>query len=147
MQQRYAATRGGPGEIAMVYVGLREYERAFEWLARAVEDGSSKWRSSGTLYDAIRGSISSSADRFMGAERGASRRLRCRKRNRGVSRRYVVTMHDNVWSWSRNAPGFSKRFSGTLVENGGMMIGKGELSRDVLSWEKDVELTYTRIES
>jgi len=40
MHQRYAATSGGPGEIAQVYVGLREYERAFEWLARAVEDGS-----------------------------------------------------------------------------------------------------------
>jgi DNA-binding winged helix-turn-helix (wHTH) protein/Flp pilus assembly protein TadD len=40
MEARYAATQGGPGEIAMVYIGLRQYERAFEWLTRAVEDGS-----------------------------------------------------------------------------------------------------------
>jgi serine/threonine-protein kinase len=40
MQERYAAIQVGPGEIAQVYIGLKEYERAFEWLARGVEDGS-----------------------------------------------------------------------------------------------------------
>lgn len=65
---------------------------------------------------------------------------------RGVSRKYVVTMADNVWKWSRNAPGFSQRFTATIVEDGRKMIGKGELSKDGVSWEKDLDLTYTRIE-
>jgi hypothetical protein len=30
MEARYAPTRGGPGEIAMVYIGLGKYERGFE---------------------------------------------------------------------------------------------------------------------
>jgi hypothetical protein len=64
---------------------------------------------------------------------------------RGVSRKYVMTIRDNVWQWSRNAPGFSQRFTCTIVDNGQTMIGKGELSKDGVSWEKDLDLTYTRI--
>ena len=64
---------------------------------------------------------------------------------RGVSRKYVVTMADNVWKWSRDAPGFSQRLTVTIVENGRKMIGEGELSKDGVSWEKDLDLTYTRI--
>jgi tetratricopeptide (TPR) repeat protein len=40
LEARYASTSGGAGEIAQVYVGLGEFDRAFEWLSRAVEDGS-----------------------------------------------------------------------------------------------------------
>jgi len=46
----------------------------------------------------------------------------------------------------RNTPGFSQRFTGTIVDDGRTIIGKGVLSRDGLSWEKDLDLTYTRIE-
>jgi hypothetical protein len=63
---------------------------------------------------------------------------------RGVSRKYDVTMRDDVWTWSRNAPGFSQRFIGTIAPDARTMIGKGELSRDGSSWEKDLELAYTR---
>lgn len=63
---------------------------------------------------------------------------------RGVSRKYEVTFRDNIWKWWRNAPGFSQRFTGTLASDGRSMVGKGELSKDGSSWEKDLELTYTR---
>ena len=65
---------------------------------------------------------------------------------RGVSRKYEVTLHDNIWKVWRNAPGFSQRFTGTIVEGGNTIIGKWELSRDGSSWEKDLELTYKRVE-
>jgi hypothetical protein len=64
---------------------------------------------------------------------------------RGVSRKYSVSMRDNVWRWWRDSPGFSQRFTGTLVNDGRTIIGKGELSKDGQSWERDLELTYTRM--
>jgi len=65
---------------------------------------------------------------------------------RGVSRKYDVTLRDRMWKWWRDAPEFSQRFTGTIVDDGRTIIGKGELCRDGLSWEKDLDLTYTRIE-
>lgn len=64
---------------------------------------------------------------------------------RGVSRKYEMTLHDNVWKWWRNAPGFSQRYTGTITDNGKTIIGKGELSKDGSTWEKDLDLTYTRV--
>jgi hypothetical protein len=51
----------------------------------------------------------------------------------------------NVLKWWRNAPDFSQRFTGTIVDDGRTMIGKGELSKDGKAWEKDLDLTYTRV--
>jgi hypothetical protein len=65
---------------------------------------------------------------------------------RGVSRKFEVTLRDNVWKWWRNAPGFSQRYEGTIVEDGNTIIGKGELSKDGSTWEKDLDLTYKRVE-
>jgi len=65
---------------------------------------------------------------------------------RGVSRKYEVTLHDNVWKWWRNVPGFSQRYQGTIVDDGNTIIGKGELSKDGSTWEKDLDLTYRRVE-
>ena len=65
---------------------------------------------------------------------------------RGVSKKYAVTLRDNTWTWWRNAPGFSQRFTGTIRDDGRTIIGKGQLSKDGASWEGDLELTYTRIE-
>jgi len=64
---------------------------------------------------------------------------------RGVSRKHEVTLRDNVWKWWRNAPGFLQRYEGTIVEDGNRIIAKGELSKDGVSWEKDLDLTYTRV--
>ncbi len=46
---------------------------------------------------------------------------------RGVSRKYEVTLHDNIWNVWRNAPGFSQRFNGTIIESGNTIIGKWEI--------------------
>lgn len=64
---------------------------------------------------------------------------------RGVSRRYDVTMTGNRLNWWRDEAGFSQRFVITIAEEGSTMLGGGEMSRDGAAWEKDLELTYTRI--
>ena len=65
---------------------------------------------------------------------------------RGVSRQYEMTLIDNVWKWWRNAPGFFQRYEGRIVDGGKTIIGKGELSKDGVAWDKDLDLTYTRAE-
>ena len=65
---------------------------------------------------------------------------------RGVSRKYEVTLQNNIWKWWRNAAGFRQRYEAVIEDGGNTMIGRGELSRDDVSWEKDLDLTYKRIE-
>ena len=64
---------------------------------------------------------------------------------RGVSRRYEMTLHGKIWTYWRNAPGFSQRFTGTLADDGDTLIGVWELSEDDSTWKRDLELTYTRV--
>ena len=64
---------------------------------------------------------------------------------RKVSRKYDVSVHDNIVKWWRNAPGFSQRYTWTFAEDGNTIIGKGELCKDGKTWEKDLDLTYTRV--
>ena len=66
---------------------------------------------------------------------------------RGVSRRYEVSVENNVWKWWRNASGFSQRFTGTISPDRRTIISRGELSRDGVNWESDLALTYTRADS
>jgi hypothetical protein len=63
---------------------------------------------------------------------------------RGVSRRYEMSMHGDVWRWWRDAPGMSQRYVYTISDDARTMVGKGELSKDGKTWEKDLDLTYTR---
>lgn len=65
---------------------------------------------------------------------------------RKVSRKYEVSFNENVMKWWRNAPCFSQRFSLTLIDNGNTIVSKGEMSKDGSTWEKDLTLSYTRIE-
>ena len=67
--------------------------------------------------------------------------------DRGVSRNYNWSFSGNILKWWRNAPGFSQRYSWTITDNGKTIIGKGELSKDGSTWEKDLNLTYTRIKN
>jgi hypothetical protein len=64
---------------------------------------------------------------------------------RGFSRKYDLSFENNVLKWWRNAPEFSQRYTWALVDDGNTIIGKGEISKDGLSWEKDLDLTYTRV--
>jgi hypothetical protein len=64
---------------------------------------------------------------------------------RKVSRKYEVSFQDGVLKWWRNAPGFSQRYSWTIIDNGNKIIGKGQLFKDGTTWEEDLDLIYTRI--
>ncbi len=65
---------------------------------------------------------------------------------RGVSRKYDVTIDDRVLSWSREAPGFSQRFTITGAPDGRSMRGEGAMRRDERAWEPDLAMTYTRVD-
>lgn len=66
---------------------------------------------------------------------------------RGVSRRYLMSLRSDRWHWWRDDPGFSQRFTGTLEDGGKRIVGKGEMRRDGGTWEGDLALTYTRVQS
>ena len=65
---------------------------------------------------------------------------------RKVSRKYEVSFQANVFKWWRNDPEFSQRFAWELTDNGNTIIGKGEMCKDGTTWEKDLELTYKRVQ-
>ena len=64
---------------------------------------------------------------------------------RKVSRKCEVSFHDNILKWWRNTPGFSQRYTWAIAHDGQTIISKGELSKDGTTWEKDLELTFTRV--
>ncbi len=65
---------------------------------------------------------------------------------RGLSRRYEVVMDGGVMRWWRTAPGFSQRVTLAMAPEGDTLRGVSELSKDDVTWEQDLELTYTRVE-
>jgi hypothetical protein len=66
---------------------------------------------------------------------------------RGVSRNFQASIDNGGLKWWRDAdaPGFSQRYILTFPDDGQTMIGKGEICKDGSTWEKDLDLTYTRI--
>ena len=54
LEEHFASTRNGAGELAQVYVGLGEFDRAFEWLSRAVDDGGVRTLKVAAVWDPIR---------------------------------------------------------------------------------------------
>jgi hypothetical protein len=65
---------------------------------------------------------------------------------RGVSRRYEVSLRDNELRHWRNDPEFSQRFTATIAADGRTIVSSGELSRNGGTWEPDLSLTYTRVD-
>jgi hypothetical protein len=63
---------------------------------------------------------------------------------RGVSRKYDVTVTGNQVVWRRDEAGFAQRSTMTLDDGGNTIVGKGEMSRDGGAWEDDLMLTYVR---
>ena len=63
---------------------------------------------------------------------------------RGVSRKYDVSLTKNKLTWWRDDPSFSQRF--TILIEKDKMIGTGEMSKEKGSWEKDLSLIFSRIE-
>ncbi|HET9847535.1 MAG TPA: hypothetical protein VFR68_03125 [Candidatus Dormibacteraeota bacterium] len=64
---------------------------------------------------------------------------------RGVSRKYHVTMTGNVMTWWRDEPSLSQRATLTINQGGTGMIMKGEMSRDGGAWEEDLSLRYAQV--
>jgi|SRR5215204_2962667 len=64
---------------------------------------------------------------------------------RGVSRKYEMALRDNVWNLWRNGPDFASRFTGTFGDNGDTISGVWEIAENGATWERDLELTYTRV--
>jgi hypothetical protein len=64
---------------------------------------------------------------------------------RGISRKYDVTMTGDKLKWWRDDLSFSQRLTITIEEGGNKMVSKGEMSRDGAPWERDLALIYTRL--
>lgn len=64
---------------------------------------------------------------------------------RNVSRKFTSTLKDNVWKWWRDDKEFSQRYTCQIHDNGNKITAKGEMSRNGKAWEKDLELTYTKV--
>jgi hypothetical protein len=66
---------------------------------------------------------------------------------RGVSRKYDVTIADDLLTWRRDESSLSQRTTIAIEDEGNKMVGKGEMSRDGAAWEDDLSLTYLRVRS
>jgi hypothetical protein len=64
---------------------------------------------------------------------------------RGVSRKYGVTIIGDVMTWSRDDPKFRQRMTLRIDAGGSRIVSKGEMSREGKPWEGDLELTYERL--
>jgi hypothetical protein len=64
---------------------------------------------------------------------------------RGVSRKFDVTMTGNELRWWRDNPSFSQRLTVIIEADGKKLTSTGEMSRDGAEWEKDLALTYVRV--
>jgi hypothetical protein len=64
--------------------------------------------------------------------------------SRGVHRVYELSFADGVLRIWRDAPGFSQRFEGRFSDDGDTLSGLWKLSRDDVTWDDDLEITYRR---
>jgi hypothetical protein len=66
---------------------------------------------------------------------------------RGVSRLIHMSFENGTWRFWRDDPEFSQRFEGKVSEDGNVITGSGEASKDGgKTWKHDYSITYTRIE-
>jgi hypothetical protein len=63
---------------------------------------------------------------------------------RGVSRRYVVTIGDGEITWERDDEAFSQRMTLRAEPDGRAMTGTGRMRKNGGAWEDDLTLTYRR---
>jgi hypothetical protein len=61
---------------------------------------------------------------------------------RGISRKYDVSIKDNQIKWWRDDDRFSQHFTMAIEKD--RLTTTGEMSRDGGDWEKDLSLTYTK---
>jgi len=65
--------------------------------------------------------------------------------SRGVSRIYRMSLSGGIWTLWREFPGFSQRFHGTFSDDNNTISAYWEKSSDGSNWERDFDLTYTRV--
>ena len=70
--------------------------------------------------------------------------------SRGVARVYRMSFESGVWKLWRDEPDFSpldfsQRFTGTFGDDGKTITGRWEICHDGKTWERDFDLTYTRV--
>jgi hypothetical protein len=66
--------------------------------------------------------------------------------SRGVSRIYKMTFSGGTWTLWRDFPGFSQRFNGMFSDDNNTITAYWEKSSDGSNWERDFDLTYTRVQ-
>jgi hypothetical protein len=64
--------------------------------------------------------------------------------SRGVFRLYTAAIDETTWRYSREAPGFSQRFTGTFADDGATIVGRSQLCEDDVHWNDDLAITYRR---
>jgi len=88
-----------------------------------------------------------SAISFIGSDDNAETLTLLYFDERAVSRQFTVAMHDGTLSWWRTAPRFSQRFVLTPSPDGNTLRGVSSLSKDDVTWEEDLVLSYTRVKA
>jgi hypothetical protein len=63
---------------------------------------------------------------------------------RGVSRKYDVSITESQLKWWRDDLHLSQRFTMSITKD--KLVNTGEMSRDGGEWEKDLSLTYKRLQ-
>ena len=64
--------------------------------------------------------------------------------SRGIFRIYEMSLAGESWTWRRDAPGFSQRFTGRLADGGDTIAGLWQLCTDDVHWADDLAITYRR---
>lgn len=64
---------------------------------------------------------------------------------RGVSRKYDVTLGEHGFAMQRMDPKFSQRMTFAIEPGGAGMVSKGEMSREGAGWEPDLSQTFERL--
>jgi len=65
--------------------------------------------------------------------------------SRSVSRIYEMSFVDGVWKMWRESPGFWQRYEGKISNDGNTITARWEKSSDGIKWERDFNITYTRV--
>ena len=81
---------------------------------------------------------------IIGSDDAAGRYFMLYFDERGVSRKMQTTLQDGVWTWWRDDPKFSQRFTSTFTDGGRTLTSRGEMSKDGGAWEPDLQLVCRR---
>jgi hypothetical protein len=64
--------------------------------------------------------------------------------SRGVFRVFEMNVDAKAWRLSRDAPGFSQRFTGSFDDGANTIVGTWQLCEDDVHWNDDLQIVYRR---